>query len=343
MNWKCLPTCIGSLPHSDPKKAVDLVLGQNGLLPFWPQLPSRGFSENMYAQYSTHLPGIHIDGVKKRIIVDLKDYDPEEFYTNIVSENVEYFSCPRECFSGFYEFIDRHIPSDVKTVKGQVTGPISTGLQIFDSEGRPAIYDETYCEIIRKNLNMMARWQENVLRSKFPNTIMFIDEPSLSLLGTPFASISWDDAGKWINEVLSGLKSWKAVHCCGNTDWPKLMSTDIDILSFDAYNYAYTIALYPDEVERFLKRGGSLAWGVIPNNEDELKGETVNSLIDRMESAFRMLTEKGIDADVLLRNSLITPECGLGGVDELLSGKIFETLLAVSQGLRDKNGLDGGP
>jgi methionine synthase II (cobalamin-independent) len=222
-----------------------------------------------------------------------------------------------------------------------VTGPISTGLQIFDTDGRPAIYDEAYSEMIRKNLNMMARWQENVMRSKCSNTIMFIDEPSLSLLGTPFASVSWEDAANWIDEVLSGLESWKAIHCCGNTDWPRLMTTDIDILSFDAYNYAYTIALYPGEVERFLKRGGSLAWGIVPNNEDELKDETVSSMIERVEQSFKMLTEKGIDIDVLLRNSLVTPECGLGGVDESLSAKILETLVAVSYGLREKHGLDG--
>ncbi|MGD0056249.1 MAG: hypothetical protein ABSB83_00125 [Methanomassiliicoccales archaeon] len=313
-----------------------MIIGHDGLLPFWPQLPARGFTENMYAQYSTHLPGIRIDAAKKRITVDLRDYDPEKFYTSVVSEKVDDFSYPKDSFSGFYEFVSRSLPIGVKAVKGQVTGPISTGLQIFDTDGRPVIYDETYNEIIRKNLNMMARWQENVLRSKCSNTIMFIDEPSLSLLGTPFASISWDDAVKWINEVLSGLKSWKAIHCCGNTDWPRLMTTDIDVLSFDAYNYAYTVALYPNEVERFLKRGGSLAWGIVPNNEDGMRDETVRSLVEQAVSSFEMLTEKGIDKDILVRNSLITPECGLGGVDESLSGKILETLLAVSRGLREK-------
>jgi methionine synthase II (cobalamin-independent) len=343
MAWNCLPTCIGSLPHSDPKEAVDLILRQNGLVPFWPQLPARGFNENMYAQYSTHLPGIRMDVVKKRISVDLRDYDPERFYTSVISENVNDFSYPEDSFSGFYEFVSRDIPAWVKALKGQVTGPISTGLQIFDTDGRPAIYDEAYGEIIRKNLNMMARWQESILRSKCSNTIMFIDEPSLSLLGTPFASISWDDATKWIDEVLSGLKSWKAIHCCGNTDWPRLMTTDIDILSFDAYNYAYTIALYPDEVERFMRSGGSLAWGIVPNNEDEMRDETVSSLIGRADSSFEMLIEKGVDKEVLLRNSIITPECGLGGVDEPLSARILETLVAVSRGLKEKHGLESDP
>jgi methionine synthase II (cobalamin-independent) len=278
--------------------------------------------------------------VKKRITVDLHNYDPEAFYTSVLSDAIDDFSYPEDSFSGLYEFVSRNLPPGIKAVKGQVTGPISTGLQIFDNNGRPAIYDEAYCEIIRKNLNMMARWQENILRSKCSNTIIFLDEPSLSLLGTPFASVSWDDATKWINDVLTGLKSWKAIHCCGNTDWSKVLMTDIDILSFDACNYAHTIALYPDEVARFLELGGSLAWGFVPNNENGLRGETADSLMKRAELSFQMLIEKGIDKELLLRNSLVTPECGLGGVDEPMSAWILETAVSISRGLREKYGLE---
>ena len=52
MDWNCAPTCIGSLPHTDPAKAVDLVLSQLREVPYWPQLPELRFLENMYAQYS---------------------------------------------------------------------------------------------------------------------------------------------------------------------------------------------------------------------------------------------------------------------------------------------------
>jgi methionine synthase II (cobalamin-independent) len=121
------------------------------------------------------------------------------------------------------------------------------------------------------------------------------------------------------------------------------MISDIDILSFDAYNYAYTIALYPDEVERFIRRGGALAWGIIPNNEDGMREESVDSLIRRTEQSFEMLTEKGIDKDALLRSSIITPECGLGTVEVPLSARILEALVAVSSGLRKKHGLDDDP
>ena len=142
MAWNCAPTCIGSLPFADPVKALDEIIDRLHEVPFWPQLPARGFQENMYAQYATHLPGVVIDRENKRVSVDLDNYDPEDFYNRIINDDVESFAYPEDCFSGFYELMKRKLPKGARAVKGQVTGPVSTGLQIMDQNGRPAIYDE---------------------------------------------------------------------------------------------------------------------------------------------------------------------------------------------------------
>jgi hypothetical protein len=221
-------------------------------IPLWPQLPRLGFRENMYIQYATHLPGVKIDTVKKRVSVDLGNYNPEDIYTRILSDDVDSFALPKEYFSGFYELMARDIPPTVQALKGQVTGPVSLGLQMTDQSDKPVIYEEAYAEIIRKNLNLMARWQERELSKKCPKIITFIDEPYLSIIGTPFASVSAEDVRKWINEVVLGLDGLKGLHCCANTDWPLVMGMDVDLLSFDAFDYGHTISLYPEEVSRFL-------------------------------------------------------------------------------------------
>jgi hypothetical protein len=95
MDWECVPACIGSLPHENPAEAVDLILRCLKQVPYWPQLPVLGFGENMYAQYSTKLPGINIDAKAKRISVDLMDYMPEEFYEAALSEDLDYFAYPK--------------------------------------------------------------------------------------------------------------------------------------------------------------------------------------------------------------------------------------------------------
>ena len=340
MAWNCLPSCIGSPPHTDPKKAVDLVLEKLTSIPMWPQLPNRGFQENMYAQFATRLPGVCIDNARKKVQVDLRDYDPEAIYMAILSDDMDAFAMQEDNFSGFHELMSRPLPDDVVAVKGQVTGPVSMGLQTIDQDDKPVIYDETYGEIVRKNLNLMARWQERELRKKCSNTIIFIDEPYLSMIGTPFASVSGEDAARWINEVVDGLEGTKGVHCCANTDWPMVMGSDIDLLSFDAYDYGHTIALYPEEASAFLERGGAFAWGVVPNNEEVIARESVGSIVQRAEEAFRGLIDKGIDEDLLLEHSILTPQCGLSGLDEATAGKVLDLLTDVSKELRSSRSLD---
>jgi methionine synthase II (cobalamin-independent) len=339
MDWNCAPTCIGSLPFIDPARAVDLVFEELKEVPYWPQLPALGFHENMYAQYSTHLPGIQIDAEAKRINVDLEGYDPETFYSAVLGEDLDYFKYPQVGFRGLYEALSRPMPK-VKAFKGQVTGPISCGLQVFDQNGKSALYDETYGEIIRKNLNMCARWQERELKERAANVIIFLDEPSLSLVGTPFAPIGTDKVVEWIDEVLEGLSCIKGIHCCGNTDWPMVLSTDIDLLSFDAYSYAFSVALYPKELKAFLERGGLLSWGIVPNSDNRLAEENVTSLLDRFEKGLDDIVAKGLDRGTILSQSLLTPQCGLEGLDERWTVRALHTLNGLSMAVREKYRLE---
>ncbi len=341
MAWNCAATGIGSLPHVDPQKAIDLMLSSMQEVPYWPQLPSLGFRENMYAQFSTRLPGVRIDGRRKRITVDLNDYDPEEFYLSVVSEDVSHFSYPKDSFHGLYALLEASKGKRFKAVKGQITGPVSAGLQILDQSGKPAIYDEAYGEIIRRNLNMQAKWQADKLRELSDRPLIFLDEPSLTLIGTPFASVSQRQVVEWIDEVLTGVVAVKGLHCCGNTDWPLVLSTGIDILSFDAYNYAHTVSLFPREVSSFLERGGVIAWGLIPNMEEQIAKETVGTLLDRFEGYMDMLFRKGMDLDLLLESSLITPQCGLGGLEEEKAERVLELLNGTVEAIRQRYRLGG--
>jgi len=341
MEWNCLPTCIGSLPHIRPNQAVDAALRHLKRIPYWPQLPAMGFEENMYAQYATHLPGALIDPHNKRISVDLGNYDPERFYEAVLGEDFNYFQYPRTCFHGLFELLEEwELPKEALFLKGQVTGPISMGLQVFDQTGKSVIYDESYSEIVRMGLNMMMRQQEYMLRQKHPRTILFLDEPSLSLVGTPFAAVSKENVVRWIDEVLQGVTSVKALHCCGNTDWPMVLSASIDVLSFDAYSYGYTISLYPNEVASFLERGGAIAWGIVPNDEEKLLRETPATLVERLEREISNLSSKGISHDLILRSSIITPQCGLGPLDdESLAEKALHLLASTSDVMRERHSL----
>ena len=81
----------------------------------------------------------------------------------------------------------------------------------------------------------------------------------------------------------------------------------------DAHEYAESLSLYPDDLGAFLDRGGIIGWGIVPAS-DEALGESLESLVDRLESAMGLLTAKGLHKDDLLASALIMPSCGCGSL-----------------------------
>ena len=65
-----LATAVGSMPHSDPVRAVDVVLSTIPEAPIWPQLSGRGLNEQMEIQYSEGMPCRVIDREKGRMFFE---------------------------------------------------------------------------------------------------------------------------------------------------------------------------------------------------------------------------------------------------------------------------------
>jgi methionine synthase II (cobalamin-independent) len=118
-----------------------------------------------------------------------------------------------------------------------------------------------------------------------------------------------------------------------------VLQTSLDILSFDAYNYAETLALYPAEVNSFLNRGGVIAWGIVPNEEQALNKETKASIVDRLEGAMKLLSKKGISYDTIKSQCLITPSCSLASISIKAAAGALELTSAVSADFRKKHNI----
>jgi methionine synthase II (cobalamin-independent) len=330
-----LATGIGSMPHVEPREACSLVLSYLPEIPAWPQLPKKSFLENMYVQFSEGFPGVILEG--ERIWIDRsQDLSKglERLYSAYLENKMEYGTIRAEYASGLHAFLKEAKGKARKAIKGQVTGPISFGLSVTDQNRRPLLYDEVLADAIAKHLRLKAAWQETALRRVCPKTIISVDEPYLSSLGSAFVSTSREQVVALLEEVLGGISGLKAVHCCGNTDWSVLLQTSLDILSFDAYNYGETLALYPDEVNSFLARGGVIAWGIVPNDEQALKKETEASIGDRLEKTMGLLSKKGVSYDTIKSQCLITPSCGLGSISTEAATKALELTAAVSADFR---------
>lgn len=324
----------GSLPHTDSATACQLAVDALDI-PAWPQLPGRSFLENMYVQYSERFPGTVV--ANERIYVDRdRDLDPalEKLYIAYLTNDLEHAAISIDYAAGLHCFLEMDL-GQPPVVKGQVTGPVSWGLMVADQNRRPLLYDDVLAEAVAKHLRLKAAWMEQELRKLSPQTIIFVDEPYMSSFGSAFVSLSHDQVVTLMEEVFAGIEGLKGVHCCGNTDWSLLLSTNVDILNLDAYGYAEALSLYPDEVSAFLERGGIIAWGIVPASDQVLE-ETVDSLMDRFHTALGLLTAKGLHQDDLLSSALIMASCGCGSLTVETAERVFELTDAVAKALQER-------
>jgi methionine synthase II (cobalamin-independent) len=336
------PTGIGSFPHTDEKEVFRLILQNFPQIPFWPQLPKRSFLEGMVVQYSQGFPCLRWDEKEQRAWVDTTqgfDKEVDRFYTWLENGELEPFQITEDFAKGLRiteDLVFERNRKDIKYIKGQVTGPITFGLSLTDQEQRPIFYEPTLREILIKHLSSKARWMEKRFNELFPGlkTILFFDEPSLSSFGSAFSSLNREEVILSLNECFNAVKGLKGIHCCGNTDWSLLLSTNVDILSFDAYGYLETLALYPKELRTFLERGGILAWGITPTSEAILK-EDAQSLVTRFKKGVDILARKGIDP-ALLQRTIITPSCGTASLPIPLAERVCQVTAEVSKRLQDK-------
>ncbi|MDD3013848.1 MAG: hypothetical protein PHC34_09120 [Candidatus Gastranaerophilales bacterium] len=353
-NISLLATAVGSLPYDNPKDALDLIFSNIKDFPIWPQLSHVSQKEDMLAQFTQNIPGIVFDEEDNRWYMDQNDenfYEQlEEFYLDyesIVNEKnfelLDKYAISGEFSSSIPLFFQRIKEVKPIAIKGQITGPFTWGTSLVDREKKCAFYDDTSREIIIKGLTLKALWQVVKFKECSPNSIpvIFLDEPTISQYGTSaFITVTKEDIISSISEITTILKDNGAlvgIHCCGKTDWSLITSSNVDILNFDALNFAESLSLYSKELEAFLQKGGYIAWGMVPTlDEDVLKMADVNFLTEKFKVALSYLTTRGIDEKLILDSSFITPTCGAGSLSIELAVKAINLTSELSKAIREK-------
>ena len=331
-----LTTHVGSVPYESVGGLTEK-LSHILDVPAWPQISRRSFRENMYVQYSPRLPAICEDVAREKVFFDTANDITdalETFYTHVLSDDVEAFALQKEYAEGFFSMLETLRTTPGLWAKGQVTGPISFGLTVTDQDLRGSLYHELLTDAIVKNMAMNARWQIRQLKSARPNVILCLDEPYMAAFGSAFISLSREQAITYLDEIFDAIHlegGLAGIHCCANTDWSVLLATRVDILNLDAYGYMENLALYPAELRDYLDRGGSVCWGIVPNNE-QIFTETPQGLAGRLRNGIRLIVEKAaargvkIAAEEFSNRSLIAPACGLGSTSVEVADRVFEVL-----------------
>ncbi len=349
---------IGSLPHCDLDKAMQIVKLNFKNIPFWPQLTKLNKNEDMIFQFLENMPSFFMDKdtgkcfletESDKFFEDIEQFfiDYEEIIDDINCETLEKYGISQKNSIAFPELIKIIKETKPKYAKGQIVGPFTLATTLVDKSGRCAFYDETLREIIVKTLTLKALWQIKKIKEANSSTtpIIFIDEPSISQLGTSaYLTISQQevlDMLKEISEAIQANGGLSAIHCCGKCDWSVPLHAHVNIINLDAYAYSQNLSVFDKDVKKFLESGGKLALGVVPTlDKDALAKLDLPQLVEIFEKAVKYLTKKGIDEKLIITNSMVTPSCGAGGLDENMAEKAMSLTKQLSDKLKEKYSID---
>ncbi|MHB8172709.1 MAG: uroporphyrinogen decarboxylase/cobalamine-independent methonine synthase family protein [Thermincolia bacterium] len=321
---------IGSLPHREAAPAIRLVTETLPLMPHWPQLPLRHEGEGFIEQYIQPLVelGLMVKRPGKLPFFDTAQEDWTDKVTRfyelyLVAEEgdrdaLNFFALRPQGAAGFYGLM-AHLKEKgtgaAQYLKGQVSGPLTVGLQVTDQNHRAAYYQPELKDILLKALALEARWQVETLKAFGLPVVLFIDDPRIYACGlSTHITLNKAEIMEELNTLFRAIHKAGAIagiHSCAGADWSIALESEADILSFDAYGYFSTLLGFEGQLNDFLNRGGVLAWGIVPTAIKELT-DNRHSLMALWREQMEQLASRGVHRETLFRRWLVTPSCGTG-------------------------------
>ena len=313
-------SAVGSLPHGDIDDAVELALGSQPLLPAAPSLPRRAPVEGMIPQAAWGIAGVLVlpDG---SLLVDEAAVDPGAPFDGGIEG---------EPFAGLRAFLAA-VAGRTTPFKIQLTGPVTLGLALH-AVGVPA--DRAF-PVAEQAVHARVREVLTAARASAPEAtpVLFLDEPGLTAALEPGFPLGVDDTLDLVSRALAAVEggALAGLHCCGRADWPVVLAAGPQILSLPVDAGATE---HPGAVADFLDRGGWVAWGAVPT--DRPLGETAEILWRRMVAEWDALVVAGCDPNRLVHQSVITPACGLVGLDVAQAAHVLVLTNLLAQRVADR-------
>lgn len=341
-------TGMGSLPHTDITAALNIVARTFPRWPHWPQLPGQSEEQGFVVQYVQPLIKLgilqtapHRDPVfvKNAVGWDSKLLRFYELYLDFESgdkQAEEFFTLEQSSFVGLEHFLANftaHFPA-AEGVKGQISGPLTVGLQIKDERGRAAFYDDTLRDLLVKCTTVQGIMQARKLQSTGLPVLLFIDDPSIFLLGAAtHITLTREAIAAALTEIIQPLTAMGVkvgVHVCAQADWSVLFDLPLDVINFDAYKFFPSMASQAQHLQNFLLKGGKMAWGLVPTSAEAWQ-VTPGDLACLFEQQCFDLAKRGLDINLLRNNIIWTPSCGTGALSPELAEHIYRLLAELVQ------------
>ncbi|MFC1532811.1 hypothetical protein ACFL7M_05555 [Thermodesulfobacteriota bacterium] len=334
-----LTTAMAVMPHRDVESALKAALSMD--IPFWPQLPRYSYYEDMYVQASEHFPGAIVDMEKQTLHFSMDKFVDEFEEVMAHFDDDRYFDISEDYSVVYSRFLSLDL-SDRPAIRGQLEGPVSFGFNVQDQDGRPILFNDTVRPFVFEFMAKRVNAQLGRLKKRNTNAFMYIDESGLQYLFSAMSGYGDKPAREDMEYFFSMIDRPRGVHLCGNPDWDFLLGLDLDILSLDIYTNGEVFASYDLSIKRFLGRGGTICWGIVPTSFEPFEKETIDSLENRLIEIWHSLERKGIDLEFLLSRSLLSPAtCCLVNPDGVETvDKAFGITRRLSKKLRGYYGLE---
>lgn len=330
-----LTTAMAVMPHTNVDQALEAALSLD--IPFWPQLPNYNYYEDMYVQASEHFPGILLDIEKRTLRFSMEKFIEEFEEAQAQFDDPAYFDISPTYSVVYHRFLELDLSSRA-AIRGQLEGPVSFGFNILDQDERPILFDDNIRPFMFEFMTKRINVQLKRLIKQNANAFMFIDEPGLQFLFSAMSGYDDRKAKKDMDDFFAMIDRPRGIHLCGNPDWDFLLNTDLDVLSLDVFTNGEVFVSYGDSISRYLKRGGVLVWGIVPTGFEDFSKSNIGTLAKQLENIWGHLVRKGIDLDMLLHQSLLSPAtcCLINPDKEKTVEKAFTMINELSQFLSKK-------
>jgi len=319
-------TGLGSLPGTDPREAVRLVLGEVPDLPYLPELPDRG-------------AGAELIGRGASVLADLAvEIQPSGW--RITARPGRDLRRARDLLARDLDAVEELGATRSGAFKIALAGPWTLAAGIELPSGHRVLSDHGATRDLAQALTEGLRTLLADLTARLPaaTIVVQLDEPTLPavLAGhIPTASgygtlrtVAATTVEQTLADVLAVVPAGRrVVHCCApGVPVPLLQRAGGDAVALDA---ALLTSRHYDDLGEAVQAGLSLWLGVVPGTDADISLDATRARVTQLWSAL------GFPADQLASTVVLTPACGLAGASPGYVRRAMKVLRETAQALHE--------
>lgn len=218
--------------------------------------------------------------------------------------------------------------------KTQQTAPATMCFSIRGSDGKQLL-NRSMFHFFARLMSRIALGQVKHLEKYCESIILCQDDPGLGFVRDMIETGQINDISlEQIVEKTEAIYPSRVIpafHYCD--DWRELRLDDWYLLWDSIPKLAHIdVVRYPpdtsseqaERMNKFMKSGGGLALGLLPNVDEGYSRSVLETLEINLAETLNKMVSSGVDLDLIRRNTMLSTQCGLSGASISLTREIHE-------------------